>query len=203
MNNHIISFIATLAFLMVTASHAYAARTPSDTVRADGDTIAVYEMSVAELMGSPAGEVLVDRLGRIMDERIDERIDEFPRYGGMRDRVQKIIGILAVFGLPFIFATLLLFAGISYLNRRGERRARLIEMSLQCRQPLPPEFYQRRRSNRLQSGLTWIAWGAGLMIFFIVVGEDSLAALMAIPCFIGVSKLLTLLIESRNGGRIG
>ena len=203
MNNRTIFFVAFLAFLMITSSHVYAARTASDTVSKSGDTLAVYEMSVAELMESPAGEVLADRLGRIMDERIDERIGELPHDGGMSERGQKTVGILAALGFPFIFATLLLFAGINYLNRRGERRARLIELSLQCREPLPPEFYQRRRPARLQSGLTWIAWGAGLMIFFIVVGVESLAALMAIPCFIGVSKLLTLLIESRNGGRIG
>lgn len=161
--------------------------------------IAVTELSAEEIMSSPVGTVLVSRF----DDMLTERLDEYDSRMRSRSRFpdQKTIGVVAVFFLPFVFAITALVLFTRYLNCRGERRAKLIELSLRSGQPLPPEFYQRRKRNQVQTGLTWIAWGAGLMIFFLVVGAEPPAALMAVPCLIGVSKLITILIESRNGGR--
>lgn len=216
MKKHIIALV-TLTALFLTSSAAVNSKPsqlPPDSVtviqtqtsggkvavsKAPEKKIAVTDMSAEQIINSPVGTVLVSRF----DEMLTERLDEYDSRMRSRSRFpdQKTIGVVAVFFLPFVFAITALVLFTRYLNCRGERRAKLIELSLRSGQPLPPEFYQRRKRNQVQTGLTWIAWGAGLMIFFVVVGAEPPAALMAVPCLIGVSKLMTILIESRNGGR--
>ena len=156
-------------------------------------------MTAVQIMASPAGELISDRIEEIIEDRLADHDYSKPILGGLIKT--SVIGVIAVFGFPFIFSVLALILSLNYINRRGERRAKLIEMSIKCGQPLPPEFFTRRKRDNFQSGLTWLAWGAGLMIFFIVTGTSGTAALMSVPCFIGISKFVTVLIDSRNRGR--
>jgi len=112
----------------------------------------------------------------------------------------RIFGIIGIFFFPIVGAVVALLVFLIFLRRMRADRLHVVELSIMEKQPLPKEFFYRYRSRnrRLQNGMMWLAWGFGLMIFFMVVEAEEPAALMSIPVFIGISKIITYVIERKR-----
>lgn len=163
----------------------------TDTLTATADTLIIVDAD--------------DRVEQFMETDVAQEIIERLNRNNARDdsnELKKILAIIGVFFIPAVVLIVGMILGTRYLNERGTRRASLIELSLRLGNPLPPEFYRDTRKKdlrmtRIRSGLLWIAWGFGFFLFFECVDADAPAALMTVPIFIGISKLLTVLIENR------
>lgn len=120
---------------------------------------------------------------------------------GGRGAAVAVMAVIGIFYFPLIMLALMIVIVMFFVKRNRDKRARLIELSIKERVPLPREFYMRGRvpEARLNSGLIWMAWGLGLMIFFISLEAEAPSALMSVPVLIGASKLITyFLIERRR-----
>ncbi len=151
---------------------------------------------------TPATDSLIFDQGDIsVTEIMDMPVAAEDHSGGFFDDFEplRILAVIGIFILPPVVLIIALILILRYLESRNVRRATLIDLSLRTGNQLPPEFFARRRADtRLQSGLYWLAWGVGLMIFFFVVGATPVAALMTVPCLIGLSKCLTYFLDQRR-----
>lgn len=114
----------------------------------------------------------------------------------------KIIAVILGITVPFGAAVLCLWLFLSYLRKVTFDRNRVVETAIREGRELPPQFFyilgKSSPERRFKSALMWIAWGLGLMVFFIVVDATPVVALMSIPVMIGVAKVVTYFIFDRK-----
>lgn len=112
------------------------------------------------------------------------------------------VSIVAITATALIFSgpILVVFIVCFFIYKSKRDRNRVIMESLATGQPLPDRFYNiPDRKPRLQPAVNYLAWSAGFFAFFLIVGGKSWAMLTLIPFIIGLGKLATYIIATRNG----
>lgn len=155
-----------------------------DTVNSDGSSD--YEVTAGTPEITKSGEIHVD----INVTRDKHSSDWFVGYCA-------IIAVLTAPVLPIAVVFIICF----FIFKSKRDRNRLIALAIENGRELPKEFYIPREVPRvrLQSGINYMAWGIGLMIFFKVADCEEMAMLMLIPIIIGVGKLATYCIYELPG----
>lgn len=109
-----------------------------------------------------------------------------------------IISVVAILAVPLAAIIILLIVMHSRRRRLLDKYA-VIESAMRSGVELPEVFYtgQSRYDislRTLHSALIWVACGATLMIFFIVVESEEMSALMTLPIFVGIVKLIVYFV---------
>lgn len=183
-----------------------AIKTTKDAIDSLGNKIAKGRKALpASILVMSADDEDDDTFQECETESVSELPSDESWFGNDDDgeeAVGKILAVVLLFAcvIPLGIALVALVIVMLFIRSDRARRARLIELSIRNNQPLPPEFYSRpHRRIRLQSGLMWVAWGLGLMIFFYYgTSSTRLAAMMFIPTLIGVAKILTYYLIDRK-----
>ena len=109
--------------------------------------------------------------------------------------IHGLTGLLVPLGgMVFLFAI-----GFLILDIRQRRDRQLHETVLRLAErglPVPPELFKAQSSprSRLQTAMTLVGLGVGLVVFFLVEGGDNWG-IGAIPLCIGAAQLLALKFE--------
>lgn len=101
---------------------------------------------------------------------------------------------------PFVFIIALIWLILYYKRRSQKERLQVLELAIKHGYPLPQTFYDRNNSPRqqLKSGLSFIAWGLGIMIFFFAVGTSGTAMIFLVIVLIGLAKIGMYLYDSKH-----
>lgn len=114
----------------------------------------------------------------------------------------EITAVVLALTMPFIAAIICLWLFLNYLRKVTFDRNRVVETAIREGRELPPTFFyilgKTSPERRFKAALLWIAWGIGLMIFFTIVDEPPVIALMSIPVMIGVAKVVTYFMFDRK-----
>lgn len=101
---------------------------------------------------------------------------------------------------PFACVVLIVFMILRTVTTRQRERNNLIEKAIENNYTLPHDFFASYRNarTRLQSALVWLAWGVGIMAFFLIISDETVYAIGIIPLLVGVAKLITYFVEDRK-----
>lgn len=101
---------------------------------------------------------------------------------------------------PFACVVLIVFMALRTVTTRQRERNKLIEKAIENNYTLPHDFFASYRNarTRLQSALVWLAWGVGIMAFFLIITDETVYAIGIIPLLVGVAKLITYFVEDRK-----
>lgn len=101
---------------------------------------------------------------------------------------------------PFACVVLIVFMILRTVTTRQRERNNLIEKAIENNYTLPHDFFASYRNarTRLQSALVWLAWGVGIMAFFLIITDETVYAIGIIPLLVGVAKLITYFVEDRK-----
>lgn len=105
-----------------------------------------------------------------------------------------VVGTIMVFGMPVLAIFLICYFMYRTKRARYQSIARIMEAG---REVPPGMFPQMEPHAKWDSGVRYVAWGAGLMLFFVVCQEIEWAMLMLVPIIIGVGKLIAYRKERR------
>lgn len=136
----------------------------------------------------------------------DKQKAEITIIQGQNDRLKSegvfIIAIVFIaIVTPFTSLVLIVFFAIRGITCRQRERNKLIEKAIDNNYPLPDDFFssQKNSRTRLQSALVWLAWGVGIVVFFLIVDPTVTAySIGLIPLLVGAAKLITYFVEDRK-----
>lgn len=107
--------------------------------------------------------------------------------------------VLLIVGLSMIFPAIIVAIALFFKGRERQMWHETARLALEKGQPLPPlppkrqdglsRIREHRQKNDIRAGLILIAVGSGLYCFFATAGGHGVAAVGAIPGFIGVALL--------------
>ncbi len=109
-----------------------------------------------------------------------------------------------VFGITVPFATIVIivFLIVSFMLKKRRLHYHAIELAITNGRELPDSFYDNfnkfKSKSRLQSSLVWISWGIGIFFILYFSNDIESASLGIIPLLVGISKLITYLVEDRK-----
>ena len=148
------------------------------------DTVFVWEDSIDQL------------------DALSDHIDKISDAADGAETAIAVIVILAIFVFPLVSLIAIVWLIVWFSTRKSRDRNRLVAMSIERGIPLPPDYFRQVQRSRLQSGLVWVMWGIGIMIFFLIaVGAKTAAVLGLIPLLVGAAKLITYFVEDRPNNR--
>lgn len=104
-----------------------------------------------------------------------------------------IIAIVFIFGTPIFIAIIICMSIVKIKKNNNKVSIVALEKGIRL-----PDLNSATLSDKLQSGIKMVAWSAGLFLFFMVVGAESVAALAIIPLLIGAGRLLVYFIDKRE-----
>ncbi len=112
----------------------------------------------------------------------------------------EMVSVIAAFGSIFGAPVLILIFLFYYWYKAKRDRNRVIEAAIMNNVKVDPNLFNDYKTprTRLHSALVWMAWGMGIIIFFICVDAAEAAGLGAIPLFVGLAKLITYFMEDRK-----
>lgn len=101
---------------------------------------------------------------------------------------------------PFACVVLIVFLALRAVTFRQRERNKLIEKAIDNNYILPHDFFANYHNarTRLQSALVWLAWGVGIMVFFLIITDETVYAIGIIPLLVGIAKLITYFVEDRK-----
>lgn len=125
------------------------------------------------------------------------------------DMMAYYVGIIAIISgciMIVLICAIPVFLICSFIYRKRTYRYRIIEKAIENNVPISESILTdwesqnkgNKKSSQLQSALVWIAWGLGIMIFFLICGLYEMAGISSIPLLVGVAKLITYFIERGN-----
>ncbi len=125
------------------------------------------------------------------------------------DMMAYYVGIIAIISsciMIVLICAIPVFLICSFIYRKRTYRYRIIEKAIENNIPIPESILTdwesqnkgNEKSSQLQSALVWIAWGLGIIIFFLICGLYEMAGISSIPLLVGMAKLITYFIERRN-----
>lgn len=112
-----------------------------------------------------------------------------------------IIIVFIAIVTPFACIVLIIFFTIRGITSRQREHNKLIEKAIDNNYHLPDNFFisQKNPRTRLQSALVWLAWGIGIVGFFLIVDpKNTVYSLGLIPLLVGTAKLITYFVEDRK-----
>lgn len=110
----------------------------------------------------------------------------------------SIVAITATF-LMFSAPLFLVFIVCYFIYKSKRDRNRVIMAAASAGYTLPDRFYNiPDRKPRLQPSVNYLAWSTGFFAFFMIIHKTQLAMLALIPFIIGLGKLATYIIATRN-----
>lgn len=150
----------------------------------------------------------LDELEAICDAAEDDEgvVNRASLFGEYTSWFFELMALLILALCPSAVVIVMLWMILRYLKRRNAERNRLIELSIREHTPLPPQFYNNPNPRtRLYSGMTWIAWGLGLLVTFCYTGPVGFGLLMLVPVLIGVARIVSyfLLDHKKPAGHNG
>lgn len=105
-----------------------------------------------------------------------------------------ICGIIFLFGGPVVAVFLICY----FIYRTKRARYRAMADIVAAGKDVPQELLPQSKPNyKWDSGVRYVAWGAALMLFFLIGGFTRWAMLMLVPIIIGASKLWAYRREQR------
>lgn len=126
-------------------------------------------------------------------------------YNYLREQSQQtetIIIVLIAMVTPFLSIIIIVFLALLFSNKKRRLRYHTMELAITNGKDLPASFYENfdnsSTKSMLHSALVWIAWGVGITLFLMVVGNLVWATIGVIPLLVGVAKLITHIIENRQ-----
>lgn len=110
--------------------------------------------------------------------------------------ITGIVAIVSVFG----GGVMVFFFLFSFWFKAKRDRNRVIETAIKNNAKIDPIIFNDFKSprTRLHAALVWMAWGLGIVIFFLFVDAIEVIGLGAVPFFVGVAKLITYFLEDRK-----
>lgn len=101
---------------------------------------------------------------------------------------------------PFACVVLIVFLALRTVTTRQRERNKLIEKAIESNYTLPRDFFASfgNPRTRLHSALVWLAWGVGIMAFFLIITDETVYAIGIIPLLVGIAKLITYFVEDRK-----
>lgn len=103
---------------------------------------------------------------------------------------------------PFACVVLIVFFAIKGITSRQREHNKIVEKAIESNYPLPDDFFKapKLHKSRLQSALVWLAWGIGVIAFFLIVSgiNNTVYAIGLIPLLVGAAKLITYFVEDRK-----
>ena len=118
--------------------------------------------------------------------------EEFSAWKG----IVAIMAIIMIFGMPLFIVLLVLY--FSYRKRR--QRLETIQSFVNAGQDVPKELLDDSAvstANPLRSGLNLVAVGSAIVLAFLFIGAEPVAALGLIPLFLGISRLIYYYTEPK------
>ena len=118
---------------------------------------------------------------------------------GVGESLVAILAISLTLGMPVIIVGIVAYS--SYRKKRLMHDT--LNQYVNSDRDIPPEVVKLLTAssapkNNLQSGLVLVGIGAGLVVFFLLVGAGQAAGIGAIPLFIGLAKLLIWKLEKKS-----
>ena len=105
-----------------------------------------------------------------------------------------ILGVIMIFGGPIIAVFFICYFIYRTKKARYQALSEIVASGREVPKELFPQVDPRAKWN---SGIKYVAWGAGLMLFFLLGFDIEWAALMFVPIIIGVGKLISYRQEQR------
>lgn len=113
----------------------------------------------------------------------------------MENIVIPIVGIVVPFGI----ALCIVFVALYYRSEERKAKFALMEKALESGREIPLDFFAepvKKRETSLQGALTAVGAGVGMILMFLFwSGMQHYAMIGAIPCLIGVGKLIAWKLE--------
>jgi hypothetical protein len=114
-----------------------------------------------------------------------------------------IMGIVGALIMPMLMIIIVCFLAFRHRERKQQRNHETIRLMIEKGVQIPPNLSfgeAPETGSPLKRGLKFIGIGAGLIVFFIVLGSTELAGIGAIPLFIGLAYLLSWRLEKGQTG---
>jgi hypothetical protein len=181
--------LAMLTFVLATAALADEPSSNAPPVEHKGHSpmISISTGDEGEIPKDVTDKLTQDQLFKLMTIREAKRGEDIP--GG----APSVVAI--VFGMPVVIVALVLF----YRYRRNAMLHRTLAAMIDKGVPIPPELLQpeKPRKSDLRRGITLIAVGLGLVMFFAFESRDAVG-LGFIPLLIGVGYLIAWKLEQKR-----
>lgn len=155
------------------------------------DPEAVIEKAFAEANpGEEIGKAIGDAMGSI---------DNGPAMAALLIPIMGIFGALIA---PMLLIGIIVWLGIRYREHKEQRNHETIRLMIEKGVPIPPDLSfgesTQEKGSPLNRGLKLMGIGAGLIVFFLVMGMGGLSGIGAIPLFIGLAYLLISRLEKNK-----
>lgn len=106
-----------------------------------------------------------------------------------------VVGTIMVFGMPVLAIFLICF----FIYRTKRARYQAIARIMETGREVPPGMFPQMEPHaKWDSGVRYVAWGAGLTLFFLICGDPEWAMLTTVPIFIGLGKLVAYRKEQKR-----
>lgn len=117
--------------------------------------------------------------------------------------VSSIIFMVIVLPVLITFAAVVLIVFLVLRHRKIREKARydLYVKALEAGQPLPDKFFEepaKKSSSNLKKGAIWLAVGLGVIVLGLLIKNNALIGIGAIPGFIGIAFMLIYNIERKH-----
>lgn len=134
---------------------------------------------------------------------------EQARLSHKEEMMEYYVGIIAIIvgcAMLILICVLPIFFICYFIYRKRVARYRIIEKAIENKIELPEKILaeletstsERQAKSPFESAMVWVAWGIGIMLFFIYCNNYKLAGLCVIPLLVGIAKLITYFIERKN-----
>lgn len=158
---------------------------------------AFAETAPVEVSVDPSEEIAkaVEEVVKSMDH-----IDE-PDGAAAMALMIPILGILGVFFAPMVVVIVIVWLSYRHRQSKEQRNHETIRQMIEKGMEIPPNISfgeAPETGSPLSRGLKFMGIGAGLSVFFLVMGMGNLAGIGAIPLFIGLAYVLIWHLEKNK-----
>jgi Ca2+/Na+ antiporter len=112
----------------------------------------------------------------------------------------SVMGIVAIFFVPFIAFVLIVWFNLNYRQKQNKIKAELITKAIENGQTIPDNLFKTKEDKSLlQKSVPWIAFGLGSMVFFILKPSVYLALALGLTLLlIGIGYLLIYFFNKKE-----
>jgi hypothetical protein len=171
------------------------------------DTIATAsaaETSAIEVTVDPGAEIEKAFAETNPGEEIGKAIEEAMGSDDLAHQALliPILGIIGTIIMPVLLVPLIVWLVVRHRNQKEQRNHETLRRMIEKGMEIPPNFSfgeaVENKGSPLNRGLKYMGLGAGLIVFFLMMGMSGIAGVGAIPLFIGLSYLLIWHLEKKK-----